>query len=450
MARRKAKTDLADLQAQSGPKDLQEFKKTNDAIGLRLRHGNLTLLGRKVFNVLMYQAQNKKKGEGAPEESETSHKFFWLPLADLIRDTRYDSNDVSIIKKHLLELQDIRVCSEDAKEWVSESLLASVKLSSPKYGLKSNRGAITIGYAFPPEVERMVLNPSAYTNLSIFYQGVLRRGASLALYEICRRYATNPSKVTNKADTVWWYHALTGSPVGEPAEEYRYFKRDTLKPAIAEINLVTDIHIELIEHTQGRKVLALQFRVELTKQTPLVLDAPVIDSEVVRRLEALGFTNQEANQLFSSTEDSRLRATLELVERRVRNPKQTPVDSPKAYFKKALQERYATPVEVANKTVQQAKKQTGETTEDPIEKIRSRYLAERAKHAYDMYKEMDEGERKTKFDEFKESTDAKGVNFSRGLASMPARTAFSLWLAVHTWGEPTEMDLLRYAAARAA
>ncbi len=450
MARKKVKSDPAELENPPSTRELQEFKKTNDAIGLRLRQGNLTLLGRKVFNVLMYQAQNKKKGEGAPEETETSQKFFWLPLAELIRDTRYDSNDVSIIKKHLLELQDIRICSEDAKEWVSESLLASVKLSSPKYGLKSNRGAITIGYAFPPEVERMVLNPSAYTNLSIFYQGVLRRGASLALYEICRRYATNPSKVTNKADTVWWYHALTGAPVGESAEEYRYFKRDTLKPAIAEINSVTDISIELIEHTQGRKVMALQFRVELTKQTPLVLDAPVIDSEVVRRLEALGFTNQEANQLFASTEDSRLRATLDLVERRVKNPRQSPVDSPKAYFKKALQERYATPVEVANKTVQQVKKQAGEWVDDPIAKIRNQYLAERAKHAYDMYKEMDDVVRKEKLDEFKESPDAKGINFSRGLAATPARMAFSMWLAAQTWGEPSEMDLLRYAAARAA
>ena len=445
MARKITSRAIQEAEKQSGIRDLQEFRKTNDAIGLRLRQGSLSLLSRKVFNVLMYHAQKKLKGQDAPVESETSSKYFWMSLADLIRDSRYESNDVKLIKKHLMELQDIRICSEDSKEWISESLLASVKLTNPR-GLTSNRGPIMIAYAFPPEVERMVMSPGAYTNLSIFYQGLLRRGASLALYEICRRYATNPTKVTNRADTDWWYYALTGSPVSELVEEYRYFKRDTLKPAIAEINAVTDINVELIEYTQGRKVLALQFRVELTQQATLMFDVPIIDSDLIRRIEALGFSNNEANQIFSTTDDSRLRATLDLVERRIRNPKATAIDSPKAYFKKALQENYASATEVAKKTVQKIKKQ--DNVDAGIEKLREQYLAARAKEAYAMYKELDEIDQKEKLDAFKNSEAAKGISFSRGLAATATKTAFSMWLAAQTWGDPTDSDLLRFAASR--
>lgn len=441
MARKKS--DIR-TEVPEGKRSLQEFRKSNDAIALRLSHGRLSLLSRKIFNVLVYHAQNGRgKGEGAPTESETSKSFFWIPLAQIARDAAYESNDIQLLKEHVQELQDFRIVAEDSTQWISERLLSSVKLQNP-HGLGSKRGQITVGYAFPPETEHMVMSPNSYTKMSIYYQGLLRRSASLALYETCRRYATNPSKLTNRNTPNWWFYVLTGSPVTDPVPDYRYFKRDTLKPAIVEINTVTDIEVELIEHTQGRKVLELQFKVTQKRQTPLILE-PVIDTEVMRRMMALGIPQDEAAQLMSITEDARLRATLDLTEARMRNSKASPLDSPAAYFKKALHENYASPVEVAKKTLEKVKKPSN--TDDKLHRILEKYLAARAKDAYHAFRELDEGERDQLFVEFKQSDASKGLTLNRGLGSPSVRSAFSMWYAARLWPtEPSHLDLLRFAA----
>jgi hypothetical protein len=56
--------------------ELKEFRKTNDAIGLRVSEGRLSLLSRKIFNVMVYHAQRiRTKGENAPIESEAAKKL---------------------------------------------------------------------------------------------------------------------------------------------------------------------------------------------------------------------------------------------------------------------------------------------------------------------------------------------------------------------------------------
>jgi len=58
-----------------------------------------------------------------------------------------------------------------------------------------------------------------------------------------------------------------------------------LKPAIAEINALTDITIELVEHKIGRKAGRLQFRVEQSVQPELEFPAPpVVDVELMSRI----------------------------------------------------------------------------------------------------------------------------------------------------------------------
>lgn len=425
--------------------DLKEFRKTNEAIGLRVSEGRLSLLSRKIFNVMVYHAQRvRAKGENAPIDTDAAKKYFWIPLADVARDAAYDSKDTELLKEHVQELQNIRIYSEDAIQWTSERLVSSVKLVNPK-GLNKKGGMLWFGFAFPPEVESMVMSPGSYTKLSVYYQALLRSGASLALYEICRRYATNPSKVTNRADWEWWYGALTGNPVREALPEYKYFKRDVIKPAITEINMVTDISVELVEHKQGRRVAALQFKVEPTQQSPLMFPAPpVIDGELVQRMMAFGLSQEDACNILATTEDGKLRATLDLTETRLRNPKASKIDSPAAYFKTALRDSYAAPAEVAKKTL--LKLEQKPSVEASIDAIRERYFVERAKNALDMFNELNKEEQEDWFSRFKSSPQAKGINLARGLSTASARTAFSMWFAQQQWPEPTDSDLLAFAA----
>ncbi len=432
--------------APSSSTDLKEFRKTNEAIGLRVSEGRLSLLSRKIFNVMVYHAQRMRaKGENAPIDTEVAKNYYWIPMAELARDAAYDSRDTELFKEQVQELQNIRIFSEDAIQWTSERLVSSVKLVNPR-GLKKQGGMLWFGFAFPPEVESMVMAPGSYTKLSVYYQALLRSGASLALYEICRRYATNPSKVTNRADWEWWYGALTGNPVGESIPEYKYFKRDVLKYAISEINMVTDINVELIEHKQGRRVASLQFRVVPAQQESLALPAPpVIDGELVKRMMALGLSQDDACNLLATTEDGKLRATLDLTELRMTNQKAAKLASPAGYFKLALRDGYASNTDIARKNVQKLDERP--SVDASIEAIRERYFVERAKDALAMYHELDEAEQDAWLDRFKHSDNAKGLNLARGLATTSARTAFSMWFAEQQWPAPTDSDLLRFAAA---
>jgi hypothetical protein len=426
--------------------DLKEFRKTNEAIGLRVSEGRLSLLSRKIFNVMVYHAQRIRiKGENAPIDTDAAKNYFWIPLVDVARDAAYDSKDIELLKEHAQELQNIRIHSEDAIQWTSERLVSSVKLVNPR-GLKKKGGMLWFGFAFPPEVESMVMSPGSYTKLSVYYQALLRSGASLALYEICRRYATNPSKVTNRADWQWWYGAITGNPVTEAIPEYKYFKRDVIKPAVAEINMVTDINVELVEHKQGRRVAGLQFKVTPAQQSSLMFPAPpIIDGELVQRMMALGISQEDACDILATTEDAKLRATLDLTEKRINNPKASAIESPGGYFKLALRDGYASATDIAKKSVLKIEQKP--SVEASIEAIRELYFVERAKDAFGLFNELGEEEQDEWLSKFKQSSSARGINLSRGISTVSARTAFSMWFAQEQWpGEPTDSDLLAFAA----
>ena len=428
--------------------ELKEFRKTNEAIGLRVSEGRLSLLSRKLFNVMMYHAQQQREpGENAPLATEAAKKYFWIPLADVARDAAYYSNDTEKLKVHLEELQNIRVHMEDGIQWTSQRLVSAVTLVNPA-GLKKKGGQLWFGFAFPPEVAALVTSPgSSYTKLAIYYQTMLRSGTSLALYEICRRFLTNPSKLTYRQDWEWWYGAMSGNPITDAMPQYKYFKRDVIKPAVAEINMTTDINIELIEHAEGRKVVGLQFRVQATQQAALAFPVPpVIDSAMLARIMKLGVAQADAENYLLTTDDATLEATLSMVEKRVSSSAKTRIDSPAAYFRQALKNGYANNEAVATESVARREKNADPLLETPDE-LRQRYLSARAKEAYALFMEMDDQEQQhwqTMFKQTRKSGRAGGI---ANMSSALFRNEFSHWFAQQQWKEPAADDIIRFAIA---
>jgi hypothetical protein len=197
-----------------------------------------------------------------------------------------------------------------------------------------------LGWGMHPATEAILRSPVFYTRLSIHYLTSLRTTAGMALYENCKRYATNPSKLTRREPWEWWYDVLTGQPVGHVKPEFKYFKRDVIKPAIAEVN-TTDIRVVLIEHKNGRKVEELQFRIEMVAQD--VLEFPpqaVIDTQIISRITSLGILQREAEDIFTTNEESFLKATLDLVSARELDNNLTPLSNPAAFFRTALRGKY--------------------------------------------------------------------------------------------------------------
>jgi hypothetical protein len=436
-------TDVVDTSIKSAAARSElEIRKSNEAIGLRVVSGRLTLLNRKVFNVLMYHAQRiRKLGQDAPIDTPAAQKYFWVPLSVLARNASYDSRDMQFLREQISEMQDIKLLLETDRQWTSERLIASVTFVNPK-GLHSRTGQVWVGFAFPPEVHESVMQPETYTRLSIHYQGLLRSGTALALYELCRRYATNPSKLTSTYSVEHWYGLLTGNPMPEKPEdlpEYKYFKRDVLKNAIAEVNRVTDIEVELIEHKVGRRVQQLQFRVEFKPDTQQESRATfAIDLTLLEKLMALGMTQQEASNVIGEFPDDKIVQALAVVEARVNSASAGPIHSKVAYLRWALKSDAKLP---DKKT--EPKLKAGSVGEGPT--LLERFLAARAKLALDVFNEMDADQRSVTYEQYKAQASGKVPALEKALEKGVTRTALSLWYADALWGEPTIEKLSHFA-----
>lgn len=325
--------------------DVKEFRKANDAVTVRVRTGpTLSLMGRRLFNVLVYHAQRfGRPGVDAPVPFDTcpnTEDYFWIALPEIVQDSSWGSKDHMLVIAVLQQLQATLVESDSKTRFSSVQLLGAVHVLKG-----SGRRPTLVGWEFPRSTRDILSNPDIYTKLSIHHLTSLSTVGGTALYEIGKRYLTNPGGKTARHHWQWWYDTLTGKQIGSVTyPEYRYFKRDTLTPAIEEVNR-TDIHVELVEFKSGRAVDELQFTIQPARQASLELPiGPVIDSAVIARLTALGFTDRQAGDIVCAHESGYLRATLDFVELRIADKKLEAVKSPAAFMRKALKDDYVASV----------------------------------------------------------------------------------------------------------
>lgn len=335
-----------DKDEEAGRKKKKTLRKLNDLITPRVsRGGSLTLLCRKVFNVMLYHVQRQgRPGVEAPvaesaEDEAQFKKLYWLPLSELVKDAAFNSEDTALIKETLLKLQDIKLVVETNKIFKSDILISSICIIAGGRG-----GRTMVGWQLQETLERLVHSSPddgfQYTRLSLLYLTSFRSTAAIALYEICKRYQTSPSGKTDEMPWEWWYEFLTGNPVSTEKPEYKYFKRDTLKPAMAEV-LTTDVSFELKEVKNGRRVVSLYFKFSGQSKLPLTTSPePVIDTNLLNRIVSLGFGARDAEDILAQHELDMLTRTVDLVEKRMRDMNQPKLNSPAAYLRTALARRY--------------------------------------------------------------------------------------------------------------
>lgn len=413
-----------------------ELRKAVEAIAIKPTKGKLTLLMRKSYNVLLYHAQ--EQGEDLA--------VYCIRLSELIRNASWDSNDYSTVKEYLQRMKDTHVewhstSADSEKRWGISSLLAEVEIIE-------RNGHLDVEYSFGPKIKKRLLDPDVYSKLNLKYQSMLRTNAGVALYEICSRFVNNPGGVTNRAEWKWWYPVLTGNVESETENiEYKYFKRDVLKPAISEVSQLTDIQISLIEHKDGRKISEIQFTVARKAQGSLELGArPPIDTDLLARIMKLGIPQAEAEKIYTDHDEKKLRANLETVEARLGQPGLTPVHNPAALFRDALRRNYAA-AKLAQPVGKPVKKESAAA--DAKAAIRAKFQSHQHDEARKLFAEMLEAQQKVMLANFRLEKNGDLVLTKafdgKGLASKRVEVAFAAWLASRTWGEPSESDLLNFA-----
>ena len=419
------------------PKDAETriVRKNNNEIGFKVKSGNLSLLSRKLFNILIWYAQDMR-------HQEDKDGRWCISVAQLIKDSRFNSRDYSLLRSSLDELQEVRVIRPRPSGGVtSEVLIPSFTLDNVSHhdnegmerGQKKRGGLLMLWFMLPPELKSQMLDPEQYTRLPIAYMVLLKTVPSFVLYEICRRFITNPGGVTNRDSWQSWWRILTGTPEDVEVPEYKYIKRDIFKRAVQDINDITDIEVELIEDKAGsRSVRYLQFSVKMNKQTKLDMGPPPLDTGMISKIVALGITIQEAERMSARFTEKEIADTLDMVEKRMAKTNLEPLESPAAFFKKGLKESWATAKSLADSTkVKLAEERKAKQAEKNLVNEEAKQEKNRLKQAalekFETLNKVDKGILLKEF-ELTLAASNQAIFRKSGIASKMLNATFASWL----------------------
>ena len=226
---------------------IDEVIKASPAIQIQSR---ISLLQRRAWNVLLANAYSELPNKDIHSVS----------LVELSAKLGFDSGNQEYLKEVLKSIVDCTVewnlLNKDNKQvWGAASLLAFVEVEN---GICC--------YQFPHPLRQKLYNPRVYAKLNLRLQNQFTRKYALILWELCFDYFDTDR---DTGETPFILLETFRELLGIESDEYpafSIFNRAVIKPAIKEINTVTDYHIEVEQKRLKRKVSELKFRITKVKQ----------------------------------------------------------------------------------------------------------------------------------------------------------------------------------------
>ncbi len=194
-----------------------------------------------------------------------------------------------------------------------------------------------LNFKLPEEISRLLKKPTDAVYLSLRIGGAFSSGYALGLYE-------RLLQVRDAGGTEWmpidevreWFKATDKKSL----QEYKFFKRDVLKPAVEQINDISDIFVTIEEQREKRRVVAAKF--DVRSNPKFARKFSPAEQEMRNLYDALtnefGLTTRDIDEIMDNREvysNRRLEQVIELV--RVRHKKK-PIARPANYFMKMLRE----------------------------------------------------------------------------------------------------------------
>ena len=229
---------------------INEVIKASPAIQIQ---SNISHLQRRAWNVLLANAYNELP------YTDTHH----VNVVDFAAKLGFNSKNEDYLKETLEALVDCTVkwnlLGKDKKqEWGVASLLASAQI---KDGICS--------YEFPKPLRLKLHNPRVYAKLNLRLQSRFKSRYALILWEVCFDYFDRDRE---KGQTPFIPLETFRELMGIEADEYRTFKalnQTLIKPAVKEINEITNYLVEAESKRLGRKVAELKFHITKVNEIPV-------------------------------------------------------------------------------------------------------------------------------------------------------------------------------------
>ncbi|PJD93795.1 MAG: repA protein [Legionella sp.] len=271
-----------------------ELKKHVNAIHCS---NNLTLVQRKLFNALLFNAY-----------PNLPHKqTFEIKGKDLYKLIGYNSKDTGKLKDALLGLITIAIewnvidCSSgQEKKWKASSILASAELSN---GICS--------YEYSQVMRDFLYQPEIYGKINIELVSQFKSGYGLALYENCIRYK-------GLTQTPWFpidvFRKLMGV-YDDKYQAFKDFKKRVLDVGVTEVNSISPIKVIPEIERVNQKVVKIRFILAKSiDHISMVLTENIIDDELNRILiDTFGFSDGMVDEVFSKYEQNYIREKIEII-----------------------------------------------------------------------------------------------------------------------------------------
>lgn len=280
--------------------------------------GKLSLLQRKLSNVLLLNAYDTLV-------SKQSHKIDARTLSAMIG---YNSNDFDTLKSALRGLAETvaewdMLDEKGRQEWGVSALLSYAKL----------KGGVC-EYAYSPALAEKLHDPKVFALINLNIQRQFTGGHALALYENCFRFVGTGS-------TGWWsldvFRRLMGVDDSEYYKSFKHLNAKIIKPAVAEVNKVSDIIVTAELKKMGRAVSEIRFKINRNPQLTM-MDIDDGDAHrstpIYQRLRKMGVSDRLARQWIAEHGEDYVQEKIAYVEKR------DGVQNPARYLSAAIGEGY--------------------------------------------------------------------------------------------------------------
>ena len=229
---------------------INEVIKASPAIQIQSR---ISLLQRRAWNVLLANAYNE-----LPDKEVHS-----VSVVELAAKLGFGDGNREYLKEMLRSLRSCEVewnllNKDNKQEWGVAGLLAEVRIVD---GM--------CFYQFPHTLRLKLYNPRVYAKLNLRLQNQFSSRYTLILWEICFDYFDTGR---DQGETPFIPLGTFRELMGLQADEYTTFKslnQWVIKPAIKEINDLTNYHVEVEQKRIGRRIGELKFRITRAKHIPI-------------------------------------------------------------------------------------------------------------------------------------------------------------------------------------